>query len=86
VIGSVRERGLLERIFRNQDVVNDEVAAAMDAPLPAVEARESVDQVFADLSGDSAAVVVARAGTPVGVLTRADLLEYLAARRAGNGA
>jgi cystathionine beta-synthase len=86
VIGSVRERGLLERIFRNQDVLNDEVTAAMDAPLPAIEAHESVDQVFADLSGDNAAVVVARAGAPIGVLTRADLLEYLASRRGTNGA
>jgi cystathionine beta-synthase len=86
VIGSVRERGLLERIFRNQDVLNDEVTAAMDAPLPAIEAQESVDQAFADLSGENAAVVVARAGAPVGVLTRADLLEYLASRRGMNGA
>jgi len=86
VIGSVRERGLLERIFRNQDVLNDDVTAAMDAPLPAIEADESVDQVFADLSGENAAVVVARAGALVGVLTRADLLEYLASRRGTNGA
>jgi cystathionine beta-synthase len=82
----VRERGLLERIFRNQDVLNDDVTAAMDAPLPAIEADESVDQVFADLSGENAAVVVARAGALVGVLTRADLLEYLASRRGTNGA
>jgi cystathionine beta-synthase len=86
VIGSVRERGLLERIFHNQDVLNDDVTAAMDAPLPAIEAHESVDQVFADLSGENAAVVVARAGALVGVLTRADLLEYLASRRGTNGA
>ena len=57
----------------------------MDPPLPAVELSETVDQVFADLSGGSPAVVVARVGVPVGVITRADLLEYLAARRSGNG-
>ena len=47
---------------------------------------ESVDTVFADLSGGNPAVVVARNGKPVGVLSRADLLEYLAHGRAGNGA
>ena len=59
----------------------------MEPPLPAVEIDESVDTVFADLSGGNPAVVVARSGSPVGVLTRADLLEYLArGRTAGNGA
>jgi cystathionine beta-synthase len=86
VIGSIRERGLLERVFRNRDALDEDVAEAMEPPLPAVELAESVDQVFADLSGGSPAVVVARAGVPVGVITRADLLEYLASRRSGNGA
>jgi cystathionine beta-synthase len=86
VIGSIRERGLLERVFRNRDALDEEVAEAMEPPLPAIEVAESVDQVFADLSGGSPAVVVASAGTPIGVITRADLLEYLAARRGGDGA
>jgi cystathionine beta-synthase len=50
----------------------------MQPPLAAVEANESVDEVFAALSGGSAAVVVASAGKPAGMLTRSDLLEYLA--------
>jgi cystathionine beta-synthase len=85
VIGSIRERGLLERVFRNREAIEEEVSQAMEPPLPSVEIAESVDQVFADLSGESPAVVVARSGAPIGVLTRADLLEYLAARRGANG-
>ncbi len=84
VIGSLQERGLLDRVFRNPDALNEEVAAAMGPPLTAVDAAESIDQVFTDLSGGSAAVVVARAGRPAGMLTRADLLEYLAHHR-GDG-
>ena len=83
VIGSIRERGLLERVFRNREALHDDVAAAMDPPLPAVDVGESVDQVFADLSGESPAVVVADRGNPIGVLTRSDLLEYLALKRNG---
>jgi cystathionine beta-synthase len=86
VIGSIRERGLLERIFRNSEALNEDVAQAMEPPLPSIESAESIDQVFADLSGGSPAVLVASAGAPVGVITRADLLEYLAARRGPNGA
>jgi cystathionine beta-synthase len=84
VIGALQERGLLDRVFRNPDALNDDVAAAMEPPLAAVDAAESIDQVFSDMSGGSAAVVVARAGRPTGMLTRADLLEYLAHNR-GDG-
>jgi cystathionine beta-synthase len=85
VIGSIRERGLLDRVFRNQDAINEDVAAAMEPPLPAVEIDESVDTVFADFSSGTPAVVVSRGGRPVGVLTRADLLEYLAHHRTRDG-
>ena len=78
VVGSLQERGLLELVFRNPDALNEEVAAAMQPPLAAVEAEESLDEVFSALSGGSQAVVVATRGKPTGMLTRSDLLEYLA--------
>jgi cystathionine beta-synthase len=81
IVGSIRERGLLERVFLNEGAMSEDVAGAMDPPLPAVEIRDTVDTVFADLSSGSPAVVVAREGRPAGVLTRADLLEYLAHER-----
>jgi len=83
VVGSIRESGLLDRVFKNQDALSEDIAAAMEPPLPAVEIGASVDTVFADLSAGNPAVVVARAGKPIGVLTRADLLEYLAHQQGG---
>jgi cystathionine beta-synthase len=82
VVGSLQERGLLDLVFRNPDALGDDVAVAMQPPLATVDVADSVDQVFADLSGGSPAVVVARDGRPAGMLTRSDLLEYLAATRA----
>jgi cystathionine beta-synthase len=81
VIGSLQDRALLERLFTNPDVLHEDVANAMQPPLGAVEATATVDEVFATLTGGTNAVVVAREGKPVGVLTRSDLLEYLAHRR-----
>jgi cystathionine beta-synthase len=81
VIGSVNERTLLDRIFRNPDALGEEIAAAMQPPLAAVEMQDPVDDVFADLRERNQAVVVAREGKPQAVLTRSDLLEYLAHRR-----
>jgi cystathionine beta-synthase len=81
VIGSLNERTLLDRIFRNPDALGEDVAAAMQPPLGAVDMLDSVDEVFADLQEKNQAVVVAREGKPQAVLTRSDLLEYLAHRR-----
>jgi cystathionine beta-synthase len=85
VVGSLQERGLLDLIFRNPDSLDEEVAAAMQPPLVAVEAGDSVDEVFSALTGGSPAVVVATDGKPTGMLTRSDLLEYLAHGRRNSG-
>jgi cystathionine beta-synthase len=81
VVGSLQERGVLDRVFKNPDALNEDVAVAMQPPLAAVDITDSLDQVFADLSGPNAAVLVSGAGRPVAILTRSDLLEYLAAQR-----
>jgi cystathionine beta-synthase len=81
VIGSLLDRDLLERVFRDPDALHEDVVVAMQPPLATVDAGESLDDVFATLTGGTNAVVVARAGRPVGVLTRSDLLEYLAHQR-----
>jgi cystathionine beta-synthase len=87
VVGSLQERGVLDRVFKNPDAMNEDVAVVMQPPLSAVDVTESLDQVFADLSGPSAAVVVASGGRPAAILTRSDLLEYLAFQRSQvNGA
>jgi cystathionine beta-synthase len=82
LVGSISEKGLLDRAFRDPSVVERTVGEVMDPPLPLVDAGASLDEAFALLSGASALVVI-RAGRPVGVATKLDLLEYLAHRRGG---
>jgi cystathionine beta-synthase len=81
VIGSLQDRALLERVFSNPDVLHEDVASAMQPPLGAVETSATLEDVFATLSGGANAIVVCQDGTPIGVLTRSDLLEFLAHRR-----
>jgi cystathionine beta-synthase len=81
VVGSLQDRDLLDRVFKNPDALHEDVANAMQPPLATVDVRDSLDQVFATLTGRTNAVVVAREGRPVGVITRSDLLEYLAHQR-----
>jgi cystathionine beta-synthase len=81
VIGSLQDRALLDLVFKNADALHEDVAVAMQGPLTAVDADESVDEIVTALTGGTNAVVVADRGRPIGVVTRSDLLEYLAHAR-----
>ena len=81
VIGSLQDRALLDRVFKNADALHEDVASAMQGPLAAVDADSAVDEIVTALTGGANAVVVADDGKPVGVVTRSDLLDYLAHAR-----
>jgi cystathionine beta-synthase len=78
IVGSVSEQGLLDRAYRNPEVVERTVGEVMDKPLPQVAVEASLDEAFALLAGGSPAALAVRGGRPAGVITKLDLLEYLA--------
>jgi cystathionine beta-synthase len=78
IVGSINEKGLLDRAFRDPSVVERTVGEVMDPPLPLLDASATLDEAFALLSGGAAALVAVRGEQPAGVVTKLDLLEYLA--------
>ncbi|MEA2580998.1 MAG: cystathionine beta-synthase [Actinomycetota bacterium] len=79
-VGSIRDRELLERIFRDPDALQADVAEVMAPPVPIVEWDDPVEVVFSVLEQTPAALV-SKEGHVLGVVTRSDLLEFLAHRR-----
>jgi cystathionine beta-synthase len=77
LIGSIRERGLLDRAFHDAGVLARTVADVMEPPLPVVDTRDTVDAAMTQLTGQASAVLVCEGPTPLGVLTRADVLAFL---------
>ncbi len=77
IVGSVSEKGLLDRAFRDPAVVERTVGEVMDRPLPLVDDRSSLDEAFGLLSAGANALVATRGDRPVGVVTKLDLLEFL---------
>ncbi|QNK80946.1 cystathionine beta-synthase [Nakamurella sp. PAMC28650] len=77
VVGSVSERALLEDLFTGRATLSDAVSAHMAKPLPLVGSGEEIPAVRSALEL-SDAVMVVDDGKPAGVLTRADLLNFLA--------
>jgi len=78
IVGSINEKGLLDRAFRDPSVVGRTVGEVMDAPLPLMDASATLDDAFGLLSGGASALVAVRGERPAGVVTKLDLLEYLA--------
>jgi cystathionine beta-synthase len=78
LVGSISEKGLLERAFRDPGLVQRTVGEAMDGPLPVVAETAALDDAFGLLSAGAPAVLAVRSGHAVGVITKLDVLEYIA--------
>ncbi|MEP7361159.1 MAG: pyridoxal-phosphate dependent enzyme, partial [Chloroflexota bacterium] len=78
IVGSINEKGLLERAYRKPEVVDRTVGEVMDKPLPTVRGDATVDEAFELLAAGAPALVAVVNEEPLGVITKLDLLEYLA--------
>jgi len=79
VVGSIGERGVLKHAVSDPDVLGAPIVDVMEPPFPVVSVEAPVRDAVELLSGDRQALLVTRDGQPAGILTRADLLESLAA-------
>jgi cystathionine beta-synthase len=77
VVGSVGERGLLKRAMSDPAMMSSDIVDVMEPPFPAVSTTDPVREAVELLSGDRQALTVTEDGKPVGIVTRADLLESL---------
>ncbi|GII29825.1 cystathionine beta-synthase [Planotetraspora mira] len=79
VVGSIVERDLLEGLYRGKMRSDDPIEGHMSAALPMIGSGEPVARAVEALEKADAAVVLGD-GKPVGLLTRQDLLAFLAGR------
>ncbi|MFC9851761.1 cystathionine beta-synthase [Streptomyces prasinus] len=77
VVGSVVERELLDALFSKKASLDDPLEKHMSAPLPQVGSGEPVADLMAVLGKADAAIVLVE-GKPTGVVSRQDLLSFLA--------
>ncbi|MEX2487784.1 MAG: cystathionine beta-synthase [Nitriliruptoraceae bacterium] len=78
VLGSVRENALLDAALRDPEAMTRPIHDVLQPPLPTVSTDNGLHDVLAALTSGAPAVLVADDGTALGVLTRADVLAYLA--------
>jgi cystathionine beta-synthase len=79
VTGTVRELELMDLAFRDPDVLERPVSEIMSPPMTMLGFGEPVARVVGCLEAEPS-VLVLEGGHPVGVLTRSDVLSFLAGR------
>jgi cystathionine beta-synthase len=79
IVGSVAERALLDALYAGTAALADPLERHLSPPLPMVGAGETVGAALSALE-QADAVVVNDDGKPRGILTRTDLLGFLATR------
>jgi cystathionine beta-synthase len=79
MVGSINEVAVMQLIYDRADVAHQPVKEVMAKPFPVLEERDEVEKAYKALSLGHGAVVVSRKGSPVGVLTKMDIISYLSA-------
>jgi cystathionine beta-synthase len=79
VVGAIGERGLLRHAADDPALLGAKIVDVMEPPFPAVSVGDPVREAVELLTGDLQALLVTDDGRATGIVTRADLLEALAA-------
>ncbi len=80
-VGHLAEASLMGRIIEDPALLDRSVQHAMEAPLPVVDAHVDLGGVTPLLSRQNPAVLVRRGGRLDGIITRYDVLRYIAGAR-----
>jgi cystathionine beta-synthase len=78
VVGTVYDNEILKCVLENSSTLDRPVETLMGDPLPIVGSDESVDHVTQLLASRNPAVLVRENGKVTGILTRFDMLQFIA--------
>ncbi|MCF7838388.1 MAG: cystathionine beta-synthase [Candidatus Marinimicrobia bacterium] len=73
-VGSLNEATVMKLMHDGLDCENQEIGPVMGRPLPMVPRPTPVSEAYRILLGGGSGILVTRAGEPVGLVTRADLI------------
>ena len=80
LVGSLREEILMKALLEHPKMYDDYVAKVMEKPFPLVEPGADLEKVYKLLMRGNPAVVIGKEDRLEGIITRIDVIEYLAGR------
>ncbi len=80
VVGSLREEELLKKLIERKELNEARAGEVMDKPFPFVDPRSKLEEAYRHLLRGGPAVLIGTPEKPEGIITRSDIVEYLARR------
>lgn len=80
VVGSVRDDALIDRLFKDRKASERRVRDVMEKPFPMVDSGTPLEKIYRMLLRGSPAVLVGTERKVEGIVSRIDVIEYLAER------
>jgi cystathionine beta-synthase len=80
VLGTVHDDTIMKKLLTKEASLTQSVQEIMDQPLPTIDARAEISDLYKQLTGEHNAVVVVRDGKAIGVLTKMDVISHLSKR------
>jgi cystathionine beta-synthase len=80
MVGSLREEVLMKALLEDPKLYDDYVGKVMERPFPLVEPGADLDRIYKLLLRETPAVVVGTETRLEGIITRIDVIDYLAGR------
>ncbi len=80
VLGTVHDDTVMKKLLTKEASLAQSVQEVMDQPLPTIDARAEISDLYKQLSGEHNAVVVVQDSKATGVLTKMDVITHLSKR------
>lgn len=77
-VGRLEEGHLMGVVIADSSMLDRPVEEVMQKSFPVISSRNSIEEAKQYLSGEYAAVIIEENGTPTGIITKSDLLDYIA--------
>jgi len=77
IIGSINDVAVMQAVFDRSDLLHKQVQAVMGRPFPTLDTNAEVDRAYKLLTLANSAIVVTDNASPIGVLTRQDIITFL---------
>jgi len=81
VVGSLHEGSLMKLLHDGAEFRKQEIFAVMGKPLPALDEEIDVSEAYRLLLSGTTGIIVTRSEVPIGVITRADLINHWVTRK-----
>ena len=76
VVGSLNEASLMQLLHDGIDFNRQDIGMVMGKPLPALDRATDISEAYRVLLSGATGIVVKEKGSPIGLITRADLVSY----------